>query len=419
MRILIAVAACAICLFHFSPAAAAGERVTPVVKAVQKVQDAVVNIRTETVVRRAGPFNDPFFDEFMGYGGTYRSQSLGTGVIIRGDGIVVTNYHVIDSSTDITVILPDNRQYKAAIVGGDSLLDIAILKVAGASGSLPYLPLGTANDLLPGETVIAIGNPYGLNSSVTTGVVSNIRRILKVDNDFAVFIQTDALINPGNSGGPLINLDGEVIGINSAIYRDAQGIGFAIPIDAVRRVLPDIMQYQKIRRGYLGFSLKTPSDTSAGGLQVSEVMHGGEAERLGVRNGDYLISLDDLPLSGTVSVNYILRTFPPGESVRAVFMRNGKEIRLTLRLSEYPRNYGIMVLRDKYGLVVAEQNNVIVVRSSRYPQYIREGDILVAVNGRELSGMQALDTLMSEGTFEDLNLTVSRNRRVFEILLKP
>lgn len=410
-----------IMMIFLTPAyAQVSNRMSPVVKAVNRVQDAVVNIRAETVVERTGPFNDPFFDEFWGYGGTYKNQSLGTGVIIRGDGIVVTNQHVIESSTKITIILQDERSFSASVIGGDSLLDIAILKIENLNSQLPVAPLGISSDLMPGETVIAIGNPFGLSSSVTTGVVSNKRRIMKVENDFDVFIQTDALINPGNSGGPLINLDGEVIGINSAIYADAQGIGFAIPVDTVKRVLPDIMTYKYIRRGYLGFSVYSQgSNDSAEGLYISEVAPGSDAAKLGIKKGDYLTRLDGLPVAGAPSVNYILRTFPPGESISVAFTRGGREFRGTIKLSELPANSGINMLRENYGIEVKQNGGVLAVTSSKYPQYIKAGDILLGVNGVEVKSIAQLDMILSYAAYEDLKLTLSRNRTVFDILLKP
>jgi serine protease Do len=380
-----------------------------VVKAVSSVQDSVVNIRVDTVKRRQGPWGDPFFDEFMGFGGTYKSQSVGTGVVYDRSGLVVTNYHVISDATAITVFTQDNRQYSARFIGGDESLDLAVLKVDNAN--LSPIRLGSSADIMPGETVIAIGNPYGLSSSVTTGVVSGSRRIMKVGNSFSVFIQTDALINPGNSGGPLINTDGEVIGINTAMYRDAQGIGFAIPIDTVRRMVPELVRYKSIRQGYLGFSLHSDGES----LIVSEVETGSGT---GIRKGDILLILDALPVNSIESVNFILKTFPPGETLTAVFRRDGRNLHLKLTLLDIPESYGLDTLRSRYGMDLVQKNGVFAVRKSSYPQYIREGDYIIARNGIAVKPIADINRAISAGRGEGLNLRISSGSRTYDIVLK-
>jgi S1-C subfamily serine protease len=406
MRFFVAIF-CAVSLFSLMPAAASNERVTPVVKAVSSVQDSVVNIRVDTVKRRQGPWGDPFFDEFMGFGGTYKSQSVGTGVVYDRSGLVVTNYHVISDATAITVFTQDNRQYSARFIGGDESLDLAVLKVDDAN--LNPIRLGSSADIMPGETVIAIGNPYGLSSSVTTGVVSGSRRIVKVGNAFSVFIQTDALINPGNSGGPLINTDGEVIGINTAMYRDAQGIGFAIPIDTVRRIVPELVRYKSIRQGYLGFSLYSDGER----LTVSEVETG-----TGVRKGDTLLILDALPVNSIESVNYILKTFPPGETLTAVFRRDGRDIHLKLTLLDIPERYGFDTLRSRYGLELVQKSGGFAVRKSIYPQYIREGDYIIAINAVPVKTLGDINRAISSGSGDGLKLRISSGNRTYDIVLK-
>ena len=239
----------------------AADRHSAVVEVVQKAGPAVVNIRTEQVVRRSGGspffgFSDPFFEEFfqnMMPPQTYKTQALGSGVIIDAKGSILTNAHVIEKASKIYVALPDSsEELEATLVGKAAYIDLAVLKIEG-NKVYPYLKPGKSDDLLIGETVVAIGNPLGLGHSVTTGVVSaGIRRIPMEDKIFSVFIQTDALINPGNSGGPLININGELIGINTAIARQAQGIGFAIPIDSVKRVLPDLLDRGELRHPYHG-----------------------------------------------------------------------------------------------------------------------------------------------------------------------
>jgi serine protease Do len=402
------------CIFAFLcvPEPDANERITPVVRAVNSVQDSVVNIRVETVKRRQGPWGDPFFDEFMGFGGTYKSQSVGTGVVFDRSGLVVTNYHVISDATVITIFTRDNRQYSASFIGGDEALDIAVLAIDNAD--LSPIKLGTSADIMPGETVIAIGNPYGLSSSVTTGVVSGSRRIVKVGNAFSIFIQTDALINPGNSGGPLINMNGEVIGINTAMYKDAQGIGFAIPIDAVRRIVPELVRYKNIRQGYLGFSPYIDD----GYLKVSDVESGSEAAKKGIRKGDIILALDGIPVNSIESVYYILRTFPPGENMSAVIRRNGRDTSLTLTLSGVPENYAADLLKARYGIVLAQTGRGLMIKKSNYPQYIRDGDYLISINNVQVSTLADLNRAVQSQAEGGMKIRVLSGNRTFDLMLK-
>ncbi|MDR2104514.1 MAG: trypsin-like peptidase domain-containing protein [Deferribacteraceae bacterium] len=393
------------------PLSAREQRVTPVVRAVNSVQDSVVNIRVDTLKRRQGPWGDPFFDEFMGFGGTYKSQSVGTGVVFDSSGLVVTNYHVISDATSIAIFTRDNRQFSARFIGGDEALDVAVLAIDNAG--LSPVKLGSSADIMPGETVIAIGNPYGLSSSVTTGVVSGSRRLVKVGSSYSIFIQTDALINPGNSGGPLINLDGEVIGINTAMYRDAQGIGFAIPIDAVRRIVPELVRYKSIRQGHLGFSVYSGD----GRLVVGAVEAGSEAAKKGVKKGDILISLDDLPVNSLDSVSHILRTFPPGQSLSAVFERNGRRISLALSLAGAPINYGIELLKSRYGIEAAETGHGLIIKQSSYPRYIKQGDYLTAVNGIPVKSAADINRALPQ-TDSEIKVRISSGGRSFELILK-
>ena len=236
-------------------------RRTPVVEAVKRVSPAVVNISTETIVaRQTSPFpafRDPLFEEFFHdffepRVERYKQTSLGSGVVIRPDGYILTNQHVVLRGSQIKVTLADDRDFEAQLVGADSDSDLAVLKVK-TDTSLPYINMGDSDDLMIGETVIAIGNPFGLSHTVTTGVVSALGRSLKTgEQTYYDFIQTDASINPGNSGGPLLNLSGDLIGINTAIYQKAQGIGFAIPINRARRIVTDLISYGEVHVPWVG-----------------------------------------------------------------------------------------------------------------------------------------------------------------------
>src|SRR2546427_7411591 len=232
-----------------------------VVEAVEKASPAVVNVSTEQIVeqhRSPFPFpQDPFFEEFFRDFADprprrFKTTSLGSGVIVAADGTIMTNVHVIERASRVHVMLNDQREFDAPLVGADADADLAILRVK-AGGDLPHIPFGTSADLMIGETVIAIGNPFGLSHTVTTGVVSAVGRSLRdEDRTYTDFIQTDASINPGNSGGPLLNIRGELVGIDTAIYGKAQGIGFAIPVDRARRVMKDLVSYGEVRHAWIG-----------------------------------------------------------------------------------------------------------------------------------------------------------------------
>jgi serine protease Do len=273
-----------------------------VVEAIERAGPAVVNISTEqTVVQRPMPFPDPFFEEFFRDFFDARPRrstrtSLGSGVIVRADGTILTNEHVILRGGRIHVTLADGREFDAKLVGRDPDSDLAVLRI-DTGKSLPHIALGSADDSMIGETVIAIGNPFGLSHTVTTGVVSAIKRSLRTGGRiYTDFVQTDASINPGNSGGPLLNILGELVGINTAIYGSAQGIGFAIPVDRARRVLGDLVSGRKATApdpNQLAWELLgLQARAGDGALVVSRVRSGSAAERIGIERGDVLLGLD-------------------------------------------------------------------------------------------------------------------------------
>lgn len=397
----------------------ASNRVTPVSEAVKLIQNSLVNIRTEQIINQSySPFNDPFLDDFFGYSaGPRKTQSIGSGVILSSDGIIVTNNHVVEAASKIFVMLPDNRQLEAEIVGTDRTLDIAVIKIKGNINNLIPARIGTSSDIMLGETVIAMGNPYGFNSSVTTGVVSNVRRVVGDSSGFNIFIQTDALINPGNSGGPLVNLDGEVIGINTAIYKEAQGIGFSIPIDIVARSVPNFLKYGKILRGYPGFTVQEKQTPTGINLEITEIMKSSSAERMGIKLGDKIISLDNIPVNTIGAFNYISRTFPAGQRVRAIIERNGNQSALELTMDQMPQNYGLSLLNVRYGVTFKENNNIIYVENSQN-KYIQKNDIILAVDDIKLKSAGHLAAILNESDGAVITITLSRNNRLYKIQLK-
>ncbi|MDM8553039.1 Do family serine endopeptidase [Desulfobacterales bacterium HSG2] len=331
-------------------------RESAVVRAVREVSPAVVNICSEYEVhRRANPFSgfgDPFFDSFFrdffdpGYERRYKKSSLGSGVIIDGKrGLVLTNAHVIARTGTITVIMRDEREFEAQIVGADPDSDLAILRIS-SSKSLPAVEMGSSDDIMIGETVIAIGNPFGFSHTVTTGVVSAINRSVRTEDIiYHNFIQTDASINPGNSGGPLLNINGDLIGINTAIYAKAQGIGFAIPINKAKRIVSDLVQYGEVVPAWIGLVVQNPDARLAQylkipdgkrGVLVRAVEQGSPAIRAGIQEGDIILSLGNMDIGSTQDYHAALKNFAGGDTVKMDIWRNRKKERISVKAGIFP-----------------------------------------------------------------------------------
>ena len=291
--------------------AAENPRESAVVTAVKKVSPVVVNISSEFEVRkRINPFSgfgmDPSFENFFndffdpGFERRYKRSSLGSGVIIDGKrGFILTNQHVILKSKTITVGLKDGREFKAQIVGADPDSDLAVLRISSPK-ALPDITMGDSSNLMIGETVIAIGNPFGFSNTVTTGVISATNRSIRTEGMvYHDFIQTDASINPGNSGGPLLNINGELIGVNTAIYAKAQGIGFAIPINTAKRIVSDLIRYGEVIPAWIGITVQDIDADLARylkasaikGVLVKKAEKSGPAGKAGIREGDIILSI--------------------------------------------------------------------------------------------------------------------------------
>src|SRR5215471_4124918 len=317
------------------PAARAdvARRRTPVVDVVQKVGPAVVFIGTEQVVDRRMR-GTPLEEFFFGDGRRPQRQtvqSLGSGVIIDPSGTIVTNDHVIRGASAVHVMLADGRQIDAEVVGADAQNDLAVLRVQSKT-PLPAAKLGTSSDLMIGETVVAIGAPFGLTKTVTSGVLSAMDRSFKANDQLYIdFLQTDAAINPGNSGGPLLNVDGEVIGINTAIFSGAQGIGFAIPVDKVRRIVQELKSFGKVRPAWVGINamdLTAPVARRLGwertdGVLVESVDAGSPAAQAGIRPGDVVIELGGSPVQDADEFQARVRGYPARAAMPLVLWRDG------------------------------------------------------------------------------------------------
>ncbi|MEN9798413.1 MAG: hypothetical protein RL653_2109, partial [Pseudomonadota bacterium] len=331
------------------PAAAdLARRRDAVVDVVQKVSPAVVYIGTEQVVERRfrGRGGTVFDDLFGGLDRrTETVESLGSGVIIDAAGVVVTNDHVIRGASAIHVVLADGRQLDAEVVGSDADNDLAVLKVQ-ARTPLPFARLAPqGSELLMGETAIAIGSPFGLSKTVTVGVVSATGRSFKADGRvYNDFVQTDASINPGNSGGPLLNVDGEIIGINTAIFSSAQGIGFAIPADKVRRIVAELTQYGKVRPAWVGVDVQDlPRELArrAGwdrthGVVVTSVDEGSPAQRAGVARGDILAEVDGSRVTDAQDFRQRMRGYTALSPFALQVFRGGQLLEVQLSPVEFP-----------------------------------------------------------------------------------
>jgi Do/DeqQ family serine protease len=344
-------------LLQAVPAGGAPEnlRETAVVKAVRKVTPAVVNISTSYETRSsANPFSgfgSPFFDEFFKdffdprFESRQQHTSLGSGVIIDGErGLVLTNAHVIQQSGAIKAVLQDEREYEARVVGADPDSDLAVLKIESRQ-KLPSIAMGNSDDLMIGETVIAIGNPFGFSHTVTTGVISALNRSIRTDERvFQDFIQIDASINPGNSGGPLLNINGELIGINTAIYAKGQGIGFAIPISKAKRIVDDLIQYGEVKQAWIGLVVQDLDEKVAQYLKypgrkgaiLKAVEPDSPAQQAGLREGDILLALGNRKIAGLDDYLAASRAVTAGEILEAQVWRAGQPRTVALKTTEYP-----------------------------------------------------------------------------------
>ena len=343
-------------------APASANRRTPVVEAVEKALPSVVNIGTERIVKVV--YRDPFFNlRSLAQGGlipgemlpppVVREQtrhSLGSGVVVDEAGYILTNYHVIEQASKIRVTFDDVHVFDAVLLAGDPLNDLALLKI-DAGRPLQAAAFARDDDLMLGETVIALGNPFGFSQTVTVGVLSGINREARFRNRVVYndILQTDAAFNYGSSGGPLVNLDGEMIGLNVQILQDAQNIGFAIPVKRIRTLLAPWMSPRTVRYGTLGFELSASNDV----LVVETVEPGSEAEKAGLKPGQQLLALDGVAMHDVLDFNRSLLKKNLGDAFRAT-LRDGEGSReIELALAPPPRRSGDQLARERLGLVLS------------------------------------------------------------------
>jgi serine protease Do len=417
---------------------------------VQKQGSAVVNIKVTKIEKAGfpqefsspeGPYGDLFKHFFQGLPQrpeAFRMQGAGSGVIISRDGFVLTNHHVVEGAKDITVTLADRQEYKARIVGRDPKTDLAILKEA-----LNAATLGNSEQLKVGDWVVAIGNPFGLSNTVTAGIVSAKGRIIGA-GPYDDFIQTDAPINPGNSGGPLFNMKGEVVGINTAIVPNGQGIGFAIPVNVAKPLIPQLISRGEVTRGYIGVSIQaiTPELAKAMNLKeakgalVSDVVPGSPADKGGVKPGDVVIAFNQKNIDGPRDLSSRVAQTPVGQEAKVAVLREGSEKQLTLKVEKFGPGEGKVEKsassdQGKWGLGLEDlnpqmkglsrpQNSQGVLVANVQPGSpadlagVRPGDILLSVNRQPVhSTKQAVEVISNAKDSDSLLLLLRREEGTF------
>lgn len=377
-------------------------RRSPVVEVFEKSRDAVVNISTTKVIRYESLRYESVFDSMFDMGRPLtreqRVQSVGSGFLVHPSGYIVTNYHVIAQTSDCNVIFADKHQKKAQVVAFDADHDLAVLKI-DADAPLPYVPLGHSDDIMIGETVVAIGNPLGLQHTVTTGIVSALDREIQFNNElvYSGLIQTDAAINPGNSGGPLLNINGELIGVNSAIRGDAQNVGFAIPVDKLWDLLPGMLDIE--RRQRVSFGLRVSGQKA----EVSEVRADSPAARSGLKAGDHIAKFDGQDIKNGIDYYVHLLDRKPGDTVALTVDRGGKSVNVKVAIEVVPPPDGEKLAADKLGLVLIPVPSNIkrrldlqddfglmvkdVADDCPARRYIAPGDLIVQMNQTPITSL--------------------------------
>jgi serine protease DegQ len=437
-----------------APPVVAGQTLPTLAPMIKRIGPAVVNVSTRGHVQvQQSPFmNDPFFQQFFGgrNGGGQpvqrKFQSLGSGVIVDADkGYILTNNHVVENADQITVTLYDNRSFEAKVVGKDPETDVAVLVPVKKIDGLTAITLGDSDKLQVGDFVVAIGNPFGLTHTVTSGIVSALGRSGIEDNKFENFIQTDASINPGNSGGALVDLNGNLVGINTAILSGSGGnigIGFAIPIDMARTVMDQIIKYGKVDRGVLGITIQNLTPEIAKGLKLSEnngvvvtqVQPGSSADKAGVKLGDVITTINGQPVTSNSGLSSTIGVMRVGSQVSIGLMRDGKPmtVNATIGKGADDADGGAAGEQDLHGLTVGNiekgsplfgqvQGAIITAvepDSDAADAGLKAGDVVVAVAQQAVKNVAEFKKAASaSGKDAALFLTVRRGDQMFYVSL--
>ena len=422
----------------------------------ETVGPAVVNIDVVRYVETSpfsSRFRDPFFDRFFEQFEEFRrripQKGAGSGFIVDAEGHILTNEHVVHNAEEILVTLSDGREFIGEVVGSDVTSDMAIVKID--ANELPVVKLGDSDSLRVGEIVIAIGNPYGLEKTVTMGVVSAKGRNIRAGSEgqeYRNLIQTDTAINPGNSGGPLLNTDGEVIGINTAIIPYAQGIGFAIPVNVAKRNLDDLITLGKVRRSWLGVYIQqvTPEIAEqfdleeAEGVLVGDVIEDSPAEEAGLARGDVIIAVNQAAVNTPQELQDTIRALEIGEKAELTVKRDGKESIFVVKIAEMPSDEDIeikeKVFSEQTGIKVEEvtpdiasEANLpwvkgllvvdVIPGSSADDMGIRPGDIILEANRIEVSSIAEWEEIINKlEAWNTLLLLVFRDRHTYYVPVK-
>ncbi len=440
------------------PASEAGVMMVPASfsELAKQAQPGVVNIRTVKTVEGGGrvfrhffgnpferrnPFNDPgpFGDERKP---DFKQRSLGSGFIIDREGHIVTNNHVIEGADEITVRLSNDKEYDAEIVGRDPNTDLALIKIKGAANLVP-LKMGNSDQLTVGSWVVAMGSPFGLEQTVTAGIVSAKGRVIG-SGPYDDFIQTDASINPGNSGGPLLNMNGEVVGINTAIVAQGQGIGFAIPVNLAQGIIQQLEESGSVTRGWLGVGIQdlTPELAeyygveSKKGVLVARVFEGDPADKAGIKANDIIIAVDDKPIKTSRELTGTIADIPVGQKTPITILRNGKEKtvnvqiakrddsqRLARRVPEKNGELGIRIaemtpeMAKRYGHSETEKGVLVVgveSGSKAAEAGIRQGDLVKEVNRKPVTEVSELRAALKKNS--KIQLLVKRPNAGFIVI---
>jgi serine protease Do len=409
---------------------------------VKNVTPAVVNIYAQRLTPgRTSLFaNDPIFQFFFGRDafGPRVENSLGSGVIVRPDGYVITNRHVVENARDIRIVLSDGREYDAVIMVEDDKSDLALLRVLNTNGNLPHVDLGDSDDLMVGDIILAIGNPFGVGQTVTNGIISALSRTADIDTRYRYFIQTDAAINPGNSGGALVDINGRLVGINTAIYSGSggsHGIGFATPANLVKTVVNSIDRDGNIIRPWPSMGLRSVSPEIADaiglnrpiGALVNDVYPGGAADQAGIRAGDVITAINNTLVEGPYAVDYHFATADIGERLSLTIRSTDgqKRVDVTARAPSTTPSASPVKLDGRHpmrGLVVSNINPSVIY-DLNLPMHsdgvvirtggngLKSGDIIAKINGQEIDNVDELQSALSSAD-NRWQITIKRDGRM-------